>query len=386
MRDSLLSQRRFLPYFCTQFLGAFNDSVYRNALAILITFVLAVNNQAILQNIALILFILPFFLFGALAGQLADKYDKAWLIRRIKIAEIIIMIVACVALYWRSVELLLLVLFLLGSQSAFFGPIKYSILPQHVSRQELMSATGYVEAATFVSILLGLVVGGLLADLEYGLLPLMLIFLLIAISGYVASRFIPSAPAAAPDLKISLNWWRSTWGRVELTKGNMPVFLSILAISWFWFFGSIVLTQFPTFAESVLNGNSRVATLLLATFTIGISLGSMASAKLSNGRVEIGLVPFGALGISFFTWQLGNTHLPPADSLRTLTELMQTNGAWWTIFHMTAMAFCAGLFITPLYAYMQLRSEDNNRSRIVAVNNIINSLFMVVAGGLAAGC
>lgn len=385
MSNQLFRQRRFLPYFCTQFLGAFNDNVYKNALAIMITYTLVVSNKAILQNIALVLFILPFFLFGAIAGQLADKFDKAWLIRRIKIAEIMIMTLGCLALYLRSIELMLLVLFCLGAQSAFFGPIKYSILPQHVGKHELLAATGFVEAGTFISILLGTILGGLLASPNMSLVPLMIAMVTIAILGYFASRNIPSAPPAVPDLKVSFNWWRSTLDIVRMTRANKPVFLSIIAISWFWFFGSIVLTQFPTFADQVLFGDSKVATLLLATFSIGIGLGSVACAKLSGGRVEIGLMPIGALGMSFFTWQLGSTALPPTEELRTLSALMATDGAWWAIFNMTMMAFSSGLFITPLYAFMQLRSDDSNRSRVVAVNNIINSLFMVVAGGLAAG-
>lgn len=384
MSRELLKQRRFLPYFCTQFLGAFNDNVYKNALAILITFSLAVNHKAILQNIALIAFILPFFLFGALAGQLADKYDKAWLIRRIKLAEIVIMLIGCVALSLQSIELMLFVLFCLGAQSAFFGPIKYSILPQHVGKHELLAATGYVEAATFVSILLGTILGGLLAGEGGSMTALMVTMVAIAAIGYFASCSIPSAPPAAPELNVSLNLWRSTLDIIRMARRNHPVFLTILAISWFWFFGSIVLTQFPTFAREVLHGDARVATLLLATFSIGIGLGSIACAKLSGGKVEIGLMPIGALGISFFTWQLGSTVLPEASELRTLSQLMATDGAWWAIFNMTMMAFSSGIFITPLYAYMQLASSDTQRSRIVAVNNIINSVFMVLAGGLAA--
>lgn len=384
MSAQLLKQRRFLPYFCTQFLGAFNDNVYKNALAIMITFSLAVSHQAILQNIALIAFILPFFLFGALAGQLADKFDKAWLIRRIKIAEIVIMAVGCVALSLKSIELMLFVLFCLGTQSAFFGPIKYSILPQHVGRHELLTATGYVEAATFISILLGTILGGLLAGEGGNLTALMVTMVAIAVVGFVASCSIPSAPPADPDLRVSLNLWRSTRDIIKMTRANHPVFLSILAISWFWFFGSIVLTQFPTFAREVLGGDSKVATLLLATFSIGIGLGSMTCAKLSGGRIEIGLMPIGALGISFFTWQLSGTVLAPTDELRSLSELMATDGAWWAIFNMTMMAFSSGIFIVPLYAFMQLRSDDGQRSRVVAVNNILNSIFMVLAGGLAA--
>ena len=385
MSQSLITQRRFLPYFCTQFMGAFNDNIYKNALAILITYTLVLENQAILLNIAAIAFILPFFLFGSTAGQLADKYEKSMLIRRIKIAEILIMLLGCIALYYQSIGLMLFILFALGAQSAFFGPIKYSILPQHLQPNEILDGNAYVEAGTFIAILLGTILGGFLARKPEYQYFLMVTLIGVAIIGWLISRRIPSAIAAAPNLKISLNVWRSSLMIIAVAKQKKSVYQSILAISWFWFFGSIVLTQFPTFSQQVLSGDALVATMLLATFTIGIALGSFACSLLSGGKVEIGLMPFGALGITIFTWQLSNTSLPAADHLRTLTELMQVPGAWTVIFNMTMIAFSAGMFIVPLYAFLQTRSDVEHRSRTIAVNNIINAIFMVVAGAMAAG-
>ena len=384
MARDLIRSKRFFPYFCTQFLGAFNDNIYRNAFAILITYFLAKENQAIIVNIALIAFILPFFLFGAIAGQLADKYEKAWLIRRIKIAEIVIMVLGSLALYFQSVPAMLFILFALGSQSAFFGPIKYSILPQHVHPDEILDANAYVEAGTFIAILLGTILGGTLAsDLSYQY-ALMASIVGFAALGWLTARKIPNAPAALPSLNVSLNIWKASLEIIRMTRRNKPVFLSILANSWFWFVGSLILTQFPEYAKEVLAGDPRVATLLLASFSIGIGLGSFACSLLSGGKVEMGLVPFGAIGISFFTWQLGSITIVPADDLRTLTEVITMPGGGWVIFNLTMIAFSAGLYIVPLYAFMQTRSDEQQRSRTIAVNNIINSIFMVVAGALGA--
>ncbi len=384
MAKNLIGEKRFLPYFCTQFLGAFNDNIYRYAFAILITYYLAKNNQdgAVIVNSALVAFIVPFFIFGALAGQLADKYEKAVLIRRIKIAEVLIMCCGCLALYFESTYGMLAILFALGSQSAFFGPIKYSILPQHVSKEELLDANAYVEAGTFIAILLGTILGGALGDpsLVY---YLMATIVFVAILGWFSSRMIPYAPPAVPDLNISFNLPKVTIEIIKQTYKNRPVFISILANSWFWFFGAIVLTQFPYFAKDVLAGNDDVAILLLATFSLGIGLGSFACSVFSRGRVEVGLVPFGAIGISFFTWQLGRTDIETAEQLRTLAEILAVPGAWWVIVNLTMIAFCSGLFIVPLYAFMQLYSDEEHRSRTIAVNNILNSLFMVSAGIMA---
>jgi len=384
MSKSLMTERRFLPYFCTQFLGAFNDNIYRNAFAILVTYVLIVKQQGIILNFALIAFILPFFLFGAIAGQFADKYDKSWLIRRIKIAEIFIMLAGCVALSFQSVTMMLGILFALGAQSAFFGPIKYSILPQHLEDNEILRGNAYVEAATFIAILLGTVLGGYLARDSAYLPVLMSCIVGFAILGWWVSRSIPSAPPAAPDLAVSFNIWKSTVEIVKMVRANAPVFLAIIGISWFWFIGSIVLTQFPAFAESVLRGDATVAVALLATFSIGIGLGSWFCSFISGDRVELGVLPFGALGISYFTWQLGLSAVPPAEELRTLTEILQVPGIAWVVFNMIMIAFSSGLFIVPLYTYMQVESAPEECSRTIAVNNIINAIFMVAAGVLAA--
>lgn len=384
MSSHFITQKRFYPYFFTQFLGAFNDNIYRNAFAILITYFLLKENQAIILNFALVAFILPFFLFGAIAGQLADKYEKSWLIRRIKIAEIVIMVIGSVALYYQFVPLMLFLLFALGSQSAFFGPIKYSILPQHMANDEILSANAYVEAGTFIAIMMGAIVGGLLASEVIYIQFLMMTLIAVAVLGWLASRSIPSASASSPELKVSLNIYKSSLDIIRMARRNKPVFQSILAISWFWFFGSIVLTQFPTFTETVLSADAQVATLLLATFSIGIGLGSFACSALSGNKVEIGLMPFGALGISWFTWQLSGTVFPPSDELRSLMQLLSLDGSWMMIFNLTMVAFSSGIFIVPLYTFMQTRSDEKQRSRIVAVNNIFNSLFMVCAGAMAA--
>lgn len=384
MPPRLITQRRFLPYFCTQFLGAFNDTIYKNALAIFITYIFISENQGILLNVAAVAFILPFFLFGSTAGQLAEKYEKSALIQKIKLAEIGIVLLGCVALYTQSVPWMLFTLFALGTQSAFFGPIKYSILPQHVARHEILSANAYVESGTFTAILLGTILGGLLAK-DVALHALLMISMIgVAVTGWLCSRLIPPAKPAKSGLKLSFNLWRSSMAILKMVRADPPVFKAILANSWFWFFGSVVLTQFPVFAEQVLSGNAAVATLLLATFSIGIGLGSFACSKLSAGHVEIGLVPLGAIGISIFTWQLSNTSMPSSEQLRTLAELMAVPGAWAVVFNMTMIAFSAGMFIVPLYAYLQIRSDPEKRSRTIAANNIINAIFMVSAGILGA--
>lgn len=380
MPKHILQEKRFLPYFCTQFLGAFNDNIYRNALAIIVTYILAKENQAIIINVALVAFILPYFLFGAVAGQLADKYEKSWLIRRIKIAEIIIMLFGSVALYFQSMPAMLCVLFALGSQSAFFGPIKYSILPQHLYRTEILSGNAYVESGTFIAILLGTILGGFLGGNSSYQYVLMGTVIGCAVAGWVVSRHIPSAQPATPDLKVSLNIFTSTVKIVRMARADKPVFMAILAISWFWFFAALVQTQFFVFAKNILSGNENVATLLLATFCIGIALGSFVCSRLSGGKVEIGLVPFGALGMSFFTWQLGRAAPIESPELLTLLEIMFWPGAWWVVVNLTMIAFSAGLFIVPLYAFLQTRSDEAQRSRVIAVNNIYNSVFMVAAG------
>ena len=383
MAKHLITQKRFLPYFITQFLGVLNDGLYRYAFAILVTYFLAKDGHEIIVNVALMVFILPFFLFGAIAGQLADKYEKSMLIRRIKVAEIMIMLLGSVALYYQSMPAMLCILFALGAQSAFFGPIKYSILPQHLSNEEIISGNAYVEAATFIGILLGTIIGGFLAyKLNYHWV-LMILLLCVALTGWFASKHIPSAKPAMPSLKVSFNIFTSTRDIIRKTRQNNPVFKSILAISWFWFFGAVIQTQFPNFAKEVLGGDPDVAIALLAVFSVGIALGSFSCSFLSRGKVEIGLMPFGAIGMSVFTWLLSGLSLPPSEELRTLSDVMQFSETWWAAFYLSMIAYFSGIYIVPMYAFLQIRSDESQRSRTIAVNNVMNSLFMVAAGGMS---
>jgi len=386
MSNNLLSQKRFLPYFLTQFLGAFNDNVYKNALLIIITFHLVSSYSPLLVNMAAGIFILPFFLFSSIAGQWADKFEKAGMIRCIKLAEIAIMVFACIALYMQSLFLLMAMLFLLGAQSAFFGPIKYSILPQHLPKQDLLNANALVESGTFIAILLGTILGGLLASNMANMPWLMVCLLLIAIAGWQASRFVPSAAAVQPELVVDYNIVRASWRIIQTARQNRPVFLSIIAVSWFWFFGALILTQFPAFTKSVLSGDAQVATLLLAMFSIGIAVGAWLCAKLSGAHIEIGLMPIGAIGMTLFTWDLSGIALPATQELRTIMVLLEVDGVWRILLDLFLIAVSAGLFTVPLYAFIQVRSDEALRARMFAVTNIINSLFMVVASVLAVVC
>ena len=311
---SLLRQRRFAPFFATQFLGAFNDNVFRNGLVILITFqgvVVAGMDHTQLANVAAGLFILPYFLFSATAGQFADKYEKSMLIRRVKIAEIALMGFACAALLTESYSLLLLVLFLMGCQSTMFGPVKYAYLPQHLADDELVGGNALVESGTYIAIILGLIAGGIAVGDEiaaaFGISKqavLGLCLVVVACTGYLTSRRVPKTAAADPGLKISWNAWRETWHIVQFAREERSVFLSILGISWFWFFGSAMTIQIPAYTLDVLNGTGAIATFLLAAFAVGVGIGSLLCERLSGHRIELGLVPFGSIGLTVFAIDL----------------------------------------------------------------------------------
>jgi MFS family permease len=299
----LLKARRFAPFFATQFLGAFNDNLFKNALIVLLTFQAAswtALAPEVLTNLAAGIFILPFFLFSATAGQLADKYDKAKLARLVKLLEIVIMGVALLGFSMHSLAVLLTALFLLGLHSTLFGPVKYAILPQHLREKELVGGNALVEAGTFVAILIGTLAGGLLAGTAGHPTWVAYAGLVIAVFGYLFSRGIPAAPAPAPELVVSLNPLSETWRNIGFARQNRTVFLSILGISWFWLYGALFLAQFPAYAKNVLGGSEGSVTLLLAVFTIGIGLGSLLCERLSAGHVEIGLVPFGSIGLTLF--------------------------------------------------------------------------------------
>lgn len=386
---SLLKERRFAPYFLTQFLGAFNDNVYKNALVILIAFQAAqasVNNSHVLVNLSAGLFILPFFLFSASAGQLADKYEKSMLIRWIKLLEIVIMVLAAIGFYLQNVTFLMLVLFLMGTQSTLFGPIKYAILPQHLQRDELMGGNGVVEMGTFLAILLGTITGGVLIALDYGTVVVSITVVVIAIAGYLASSFIPSSPPAEPNLKFNWNPMSETWRILRITAYDRYVFLSILAVSWFWFYGALYLAQFPSYTRLVLGGDETVVTVLLTMFSLGVGLGSLLCDRLSGHQVEIGLVPFGAIGITLFSLDLSIAASMPAEDFSTFytaAEFLQHFSSWRVMVDILLIGMFGGFYIVPLYAYIQQRGDSSRLSRIIAGNNIINAIFMVGSAILA---
>lgn len=383
----LLTTRRFAPFFITQTLGAFNDNVYKNALVILVAFGVAglsASDVDLYVNLAAGLFILPFFLFSATAGQLAEKYDKARIIRAVKLFEIGIMLCATLALHLRSVPFLLALLFLMGVHSTLFGPVKYSILPQHLHEGELVAGNAWVEAGTFLAILLGTMLGGWLVTTAGGPHWVGIAVVVIAVAGYLASRSVPSAPPAAPELRINWNPVTETARNIGFMRGNRTVFLSVLGISWFWFYGVTFLSQLPNYTKLYLGGNEQVVTLLLTIFSLGIGIGSMLCERLSGHRVEIGLVPLGSIGLTLFGIDLyfASGHLQAAQGVGA-AAFVALSGSTHVLLDLGLIGVSGGLFIVPLYALIQTRSEASHRSRIIAGNNILNAAFMVVSAILA---
>jgi len=385
---SLLGQRRFAPFFVTQFLGALNDNIFRNGLVILVTFqgVLVAGMEAgMLANVAGALFILPFFLFSAMAGQLADKYEKSMLMRRIKLLEIALMSIAAVAFYTQSFTLLLLVLFMTGFQSTLFGPVKYAYLPQQLAADELIGGNALVESGTYVAIILGLIGGGLLVDGSLDSQILIGAALIgVACLGYLASRQVPATKAVDPALTLSLNAWKETWRIVGYARENKSVYLSILGISWFWFFGSAMTLQIPAYTRDIMHGNEVITTGLLAAFAIGVGIGSLLCERMSDHKVELGLVPFGSIGLSVFAIDLYFAQ-PVASSthVNSIAEFLARPGSWRVLIDLCLIGAFGGFYSVPLYALIQQRSRRQHLSRIIAANNIINAIFMVGASLLS---
>lgn len=382
----LLRSKRFAPLFITQFLGAFNDNLLKNALVVLLTFHTAQWSNlstALLVNLAAGLFILPFFLFSATAGQLADKYDKARLARFTKFLEVLIMLVALWGFMEQSLSLLLAALFLLGLQSTLFGPIKYALLPQHLKPGELLGGNALIEAGTFASILLGTLFGGLLAGWLTQPAWIAGAGIVVALAGLVSSLKIPTAPAPVPDLRLQLNPVPATLQTLRFARQDRTVFQSILGISWFWLYGALFLTQLPAFTEQVLGGNESMVTLLLAVFTLGIGTGSLLCERLTSRLVEIGLVPLGSIGLTIVGIDLFFAVPPlPADN-PGLGFLLSQWSTWRIMLDLLLTGLFGGFFIVPLYALIQLRTEEDKRARLIAANNIINALFMVIGAVLA---
>ncbi len=381
---SLLSQRRFAPFFGTQFLGALNDNIFRNGLVILITFkgvrVLGMDHT-VLANVAAFLFILPFFLFSATAGQLADKYEKSMLMRRIKLLEIGLMSLAAIALLSRQYELLLFVLFLMGCQSTLFGPVKYAYLPQKLHSDELIGGNALVESGTYVAIIVGLIVGVETVDFESGHQTFLAV-VLVAVSciGYLTSRQIPKTEAVDPKLRINWNTWKETWHIISFAREEKSVFLSILGISWFWFFGSALTIQVPAYTADILNGNESVVTSLLVAFAVGVGLGSLLCERMSGHRIELGLVPFGSIGMSLFLVDLYFAQPETAaTTVASVSEFLGRASSWRILVDLALLGAFGGFYSVPLYALIQKRSDRKHLSRIIAANNIINSLLMVAA-------
>lgn len=384
---SLMRERRFLPFFCTQFLGAFNDNVYKNALIIMLAFhatALTTMSSGTLVNLCAGLFILPFFLFSATAGQLADKYDKSRIIRYVKLLEIGIMVVGAAGFLLQNLVLLIGALFLLGLHSTLFGPVKYSILPQHLQVDELVGGNGLVEMGTFLAILLGTVLGGVLIAQENSSMLVSVAVIAIACAGYLTSRAVPSAPPAAPDLKINWNPITETWTNLKFTRGNRSVFLSVLGISWFWFYGATLLAQFPNYCKDVLGGNEHVVTVMLTTFSIGVGAGSLLCERLSGHKVEIGLVPFGSIGLTLFALDLYFAS-PTAVIEHAIgaTQFLSQLANWRILFDLVMIGVFGGFYIVPLYALIQSRAERSHQSRIIAGNNILNAMFMVGSAAMS---
>lgn len=384
---ALLRQRRFAPFFWTQFAGAANDNLFKFAFTVMVTYQLSVSwmPPALAGLVIGALFILPFLLFSATAGQLTDKYEKTRIIRFVKNLEVAIMLVAAAGFIAGSAAVLLACVFLMGLHSTLFGPVKFAYLPQALSERELTGGNGMVEMGTFVAILLGNVAGGLLVALPgIGHTTVALACLALALLGRLVAQFIPPAPATDPGLTVNWNPVSETWRNLKLAHGNTVVFRSLLGISWMWFFGAVFLSQFPSFAKDVLHGNEQVASLLLVVFSVGIGIGSLLCEVLSRRHVEIGLVPLGAIGMSVFAIDLyfASRALPPSEVL-TLAAFAAQPAHWRVMADLLLLSLFAGLYSVPMYALIQMRSQPTHRARIIAANNILNALFMIASAVLA---
>lgn len=384
---ALLAQRRFAPFFWTQFLGAGNDNLFKFAFTVLVTYQVQVSwlPPAMAGLVIGALFILPFLLFSATSGQLADKHDKTRVIRFVKTLEIAIMALAAWGFWAVHVPVLLATVFLMGLHSTLFGPVKFAYLPQHLAERELTGGNGMVEMGTFVAILLGNVAGGLLVAVdEVGRHYVAVACLGLAVLGRLTAQFVPASPATDPTLTINWNPFTETWRNLKLARGNLVVFRSVLGISWMWFFGAVFLSQFPSFAKETLGGNEQVASLLLVVFSVGVGIGSLLCEVLSRRHVEIGLVPFGAIGMSVFAIDLYfASRGAPAAALVGIGAFLAQPGHWRVVADLFLLSLFAGLYSVPMYALIQLRSPASHRARIIATNNILNALFMIVSSLMA---
>jgi len=397
MQDTahLLRTRRFLPIFATQFLGAFNDNLFRTSMVMLVIYGIYRDPQqnALFSAIASFLFILPFFLLSALAGQLADERDKARIVRIVKTAEILIMIVGAAGLLLHYVPLLLLALFAMGVHSTFFGPIKYAILPQHLSPNEVLGGTGLVEAGTYIGILGGTLLGGVLVlqrpDGSFHAEWAAIAVLTVAIIGRISGHFVPPAPPApdAPPFHFDWHIIRASRTLVSNTLHIPQLFLAIIAISFFWAMGAVLAAQFPPLVKDALGADQTVATLFLATFSVGVAVGSVAVNRLLHGKVSARYSPASALLMGLFVLDLFRrikSWPVPVTELRDLSAFLDVPNSWMVVLDLFGVAVAGGMFVVPLYAFLTTTVPKAETARTIAANNIVNSGLMVAAAGILA--
>lgn len=386
----LMASRRFLPLFLSQFLGAANDNFFKNALVVLVVFQLgsyAGMQPHVLATVAAGLFIAPYFLFSATAGQMSDRYEKMGLMKIWKAAEIAISALGAWALVDHNVGAMLAALFLLGTQSTFTSPIKYAVLPELLDEDELIGGNALVEGGTFLAILLGTIGGGTLVLLENGGAIVAGAMMALALGGFAASLFLPTAHAGNPEVRVRFDVLRETGHLWTLIRGKRDLFLSVLGISWFWLVGATYLSQFPAFAKTVLTADEHAVTLMLTMFSVGIGIGSLLCGRLLKGEVSARHVPFAALGMTVFALDLWFAAGPAAGdgaALMSLAEFLARPAAWRVLADLLAFAICGGLYIVPLYAIMQAHSDEAVRARVVAANNVVNAAFMVFAAVASA--
>ncbi len=377
----LLHSRRLLPLLATQALGAVNDNMVKTALSVLVLFKAGGSGGAELVALANGVFILPYLLFSATAGQLADRYEKSRAIMAVKLFEAGLMGLAALGLLLGSTPVLFAVLFGLGVQATFFGPLKYAILPSHLRPTELVAGNGLVEAGTFLGILLGTIAGSALVGLERGALIVSALGLAIAVAGLASAAAVPRAPAAARDLRVGWNPLRETDALLRLAKANRPVWLSLLGLSWFWLLGATMVAELPSVVRDQLGAGPPVFTLLLVFFSVGVAAGSIGCSRLLRGKITARLVPFAALGLSLFMADFARA-AAGSGTLATVSAVLGSATGWRLLADLVLLAASGGLFSVPLYAILQERSVPSQRARMVAANNVVNALA-IVFGALA---